>query len=89
MTTEVTAAEVIRSIGRLEGQQEQIIARLDRMEDRLDGRMNQLEGRMDRLESRMDQLAGRMDRMIFTMWVVGGGIIAAVGAVLVKLFLGG
>ena len=51
--------------------------------------MNQLEGRMDRLESRMDQLAGRMDRMIFTMWVVGGGIIAAVGAVLVKLFLGG
>jgi stress response protein SCP2 len=63
MTTEVTAAEVIRSIGRLEGQQEQIIARLDRMD-------------------------GRMDRLVFTMWVVGGGIIAAVGAVIVKLFLG-
>ena len=78
MTTEVTVAEVIRSIGRLEGQQEQIIARLDRMD-----------GRVDRLEGRIDRLAGRVDRMVFTMWVVGGGIIAAVGAVIVKLFLGG
>jgi tetrahydromethanopterin S-methyltransferase subunit B len=78
MTTEVTAAEVIRRIGRLEGQQEQIIARLDRMD-----------GRVDRLEGRIDRLAGRVDRMVFTMWVVGGGIIAAVGAVIVKLFLGG
>jgi predicted nuclease with TOPRIM domain len=92
MATEITAADVIRGMWRLEGQQEQLIARLDRLEvrmDRLEERIDRLDGRIDRLDGRIDRVEGRLDRMIFTMWTVGGGIIAAVGAVAVKLFLDG
>jgi prefoldin subunit 5 len=81
MTTESALADVMRAIGRLEGQQEQMNARMLELSQRLDQRMLELNQRIDTLNQRMDKL-------IFSLFGVGGAIAAGLIAIGVKVFLG-
>ena len=77
MTTEtqqVDAAEVYRSIGRLEGEVAQLGARLER--------------EVSHLVARLDRIEQRLDRLIFALFAFGGIMGAALAAIIVKLFLG-
>ena len=77
MTTEtqqVDAAEVYRSIGRLEGEVAQLGARLER--------------EVSHLVARLDRIEQRLDRLIFALFAFGGAMGAALAAIIVKLFLG-
>ncbi len=100
MTTDaqqVDAAEVYRSIGRLEGEVSQLTARLEReisqLTARLEGEISQLTVRLERemsqLTARMDRIEQRLDRLIFALFAFGGTMGAALAAIMVKLFLGG
>ena len=77
MTTEtqqIDAAEVYRSIGRLEGEVAQLGARLER--------------EVSHLVARLDRIEQRLDRLIFALFAFGGAMGAALAAIIVKLFLG-
>ena len=88
MTTEtqqVDAAEVYRSIGRLEGEVSQLGVRLE-------GEVSQLGARLEReishLVARIDRIEQRLDRLIFALFAFGGAMGAALAAIIVKLFIG-
>ena len=40
-----------------------IVARIDKLEERLDARIDKLEARIDRLDARIDRLEARIDRL--------------------------
>ena len=90
MSTEISP-DILRSLGRIEGNQEQMNERLREMNgrfDRVDARFDRTDTRFDRTDTRFDRADARFDRLLLALLAVGATIVAALIVILVKLFLG-
>ena len=76
MSTEISP-DILRSLGRIEGNQEQ-----------MNERLREMNGRFDRVDTRFDRADTRFDRLLLALLAVGATIVAALIVILVKLFLG-
>jgi predicted nuclease with TOPRIM domain len=83
MSTEISP-DILRSLGRIEGNQEQMNERLREM----NGRFDRVDARFDRTDTRFDRADARFDRLLLALLAVGATIVAALIVILVKLFLG-
>ncbi|MGN6663125.1 MAG: hypothetical protein ACTHK6_02785 [Solirubrobacterales bacterium] len=52
---------------------------------RVDAQFARVDEKFDRVDEKFDRLGVRIDKLMFTMWVVGGGVAATAIASLVKL----
>ena len=83
MSTEISP-DILRSLGRIEGNQEQMNERLREM----NGRFDRVDARFDRTDTRFDRADARFDQLLLALLAVGATIVAALIVILVKLFLG-
>ena len=99
MVTEAATADIMRAIGALEGQQQQMNERMRDMQEQMNERMRDMQEQtnermrdmrdmQEQTNERIGDINQRLDKMIFGMFGVGGAIVAAVIGLGVKLFLG-
>ena len=93
MTTNADTQELARAVGQLEGRVSEHSAMLQQLRSDMTTGFDQVNVRFDQMNAQMnerfDQMNDRIHRLLLTVIAIGGGVIAALVAMLITLIIQG
>ena len=89
MTTNADTQDLARAIGQLEGRVAEHSVQLHQLRSDMTSGFDQMNMRFDQMNVRFDQMNDRIHRLLLTVIAIGGGVIAALIAMLITLIVQG
>ena len=89
MTTNADTQELARAVGQLEGRVAEHSAMLQQLRSDITNGFDQVNAHFDQMNARFDQMNDRIHRLLLTVIAIGGGVIAALVAMLITLIIQG
>ena len=89
MTTDTDTQDLSRAVGRLEGRVNEHSTLLHQLRSDMTGGFEQMNARFEQMNARFDHLNDRIHQLMLAVIAIGGGVIAALVALIITLIVQG